>query len=547
MSDARLDPYRFKPEEYPIVPGGPYNPWHPTRRRIAYAAIGVCVGILGSLGNALVNVNAAALAGGIGRDMVQAQWLVAVAVASNASANLMLIRARFRFGVPAITQGVILFYAAMALLQFAIPGYTAALVIRFASGMAAAGLTTLGLYSLLQALPARMRPAALAMAICLPQFATPLARLFPVELLAQDGWRGLHLVELGIACIALVLSAVLPIPPSDRKPGLDRLDAATIALLVPAIFCLCGVLALGRTLWWTDTPWLGWMLAAFVVLFTAVVLIERSRTQPLIYAAWIGSGDILRFAAVAVLVRLALAEQTFGAVGLLTSGGLTNDQLRVLFLFVLAAMTLGTLAAGFTLSVSRLPYQVMIAAWIVALGAWIDSDANNLTRPAQLYLSQALIGFGTCLFIGPALVFGFVRFRETGRPELFLSFIVVFSLTQNIGGLAGSAMLGTIQQKEARANAQTLSERLVAADPQVAARLQGGATALSTSVVDPNLRATRGGALLTQAVNREATVLAFNVVFKVVAILGVLTGLYVLNLIARRARLERRAALASAT
>ncbi|MGO4549784.1 MFS transporter [Lysobacter sp. 2RAF19] len=547
MSDARLDPYRFKPEEYPIVPGGPYTPWHPVSRRVAYAALGVGIGVLGSLGNALVNVNVNALAGGIGRDTVQANWLVAVAVAANASANLMLIRARFRFGVPAITRAVILFYAAMALLQFAFPGYTAAIAIRFASGMAAAGLTTLALYSLLQAMPANMRPSALAMAIVLPQLATPIARLFPVELLAQDAWHGLHLIELGSACLCLVLSSVLPLPPTDRKPGLERLDYVTIAVLVPAIFCLCGVLGLGRVVWWTDTPWLGWMLVAFVALLTVVVLLERSRAQPLLYMAWLGSREILRFAAVAVLVRLALAEQTYGAVGLLTSGGLTNDQLRILFLWVLAAMVLGMLTAGFTLSMSRLPYQVMIAAWIIALGAWLDSDASNLTRPEQLYFSQALIGFGTSLFVGPALVFGFTRMLGARRPDLFVSIIVLFSLTQNVGGLAGSAMLGTIQQYETRAHAQALSERLVASDPQVAARLQGGASALAPSVIDPNLRIARGGALLTQALNREAAVLAYDVVFKVVAFLGGATGLYVAYLIALRARRERLAALASTT
>lgn len=547
MSDARLDPYRFKPEEYPIVPGGPYTPWHPVRRRVAYAALGVSIGVLGSLGNALVNVNVNALAGGIGRDTVQANWLVAVAIAANASANLMLIRARFRFGVPAITRAVILFYAAMALLQFAFPGYTAALAIRFASGMAASGLTTLGLYSLLQAMPARMRPSALAMAIVLPQLATPIARLFPVELLAQDAWHGLHLIELASACLCLVLSSVLPLPPTDRKPGLERLDYVTIAVLVPAIFCLCGVLGLGRVVWWTDTPWLGWTLVAFVLLLTMVILLERSREQPLLYMAWLGSREILRFAAVAVLVRLALAEQTYGAVGLLTSGGLTNDQLRTLFLWVLAAMVLGTLTAGFTLSMSRLPYQVMIAAWIIALGAWLDSDASNLTRPEQLYFSQALIGFGTSLFVGPALVFGFTRMLGARRPDLFVSIIVLFSLTQNIGGLAGSAMLGTIQQYEARAHAQSLSERLVASDPQVSARLQGGASALAPTVIDPNLRIARGGALLTQALNREAAVLAYDVVFKVVAFLGAATGLYVAYLIVLRARRERIAALASST
>jgi CcmD family protein len=88
---------------------------------------------------------------------------------------------------------------------------------------------------------------------------------------------------------------------------------------------------------------------------------------------------------------------------------------------------------------------------------------------------------------------------------------------------------------------------LVAGDPQVTARLQAGAAALAPTVVDPNLRTARGGALLTQALNREAAVLAYNVVFTVVTIIGVLTGLYVAYLIARRAYMERKLALAPST
>ena len=47
-------PYIFKPHERPTLPGSPANPDHPSRRRLAYLAIGVLVGITGGLGNALV-------------------------------------------------------------------------------------------------------------------------------------------------------------------------------------------------------------------------------------------------------------------------------------------------------------------------------------------------------------------------------------------------------------------------------------------------------------------------------------------------------------
>src|SRR5262249_53707238 len=149
-----------------------------------------------------------------------------------------------------------------------------------------------------------------------------------------------------------------------------RMDMVTIALVVPAMVLFCGVLGEGRLLWWTDTPWLGGALATSFVLFAAAVLIEAHRAHPLLHLHAIGTTNILRFAAIAILVRLALAEQTYGSVGLLTSGGLTNDQLRILFALVAGAMVLGIVTAVLTLSPERLRYQIMAAALIIAFGAF---------------------------------------------------------------------------------------------------------------------------------------------------------------------------------
>ncbi len=60
----------------------------------------------------------------------------------------------------------------------------------------------------------------------------------------------------------------------------------------------------------------------------------------------------------------------------------------------------------------------MFAALIIALGAWLDSNATNVTRPMQLYWSQSLIAFGTTLFIGPALLYGYIKMIAKGPNYL---------------------------------------------------------------------------------------------------------------------------------
>jgi hypothetical protein len=323
----------------------------------------------------------------------------------------------------------------------------------------------------------------------------------------------------------------LPLPPTERAPAFEPLDALTVALLIPAIVLVCGVLNEGSSLWWVDTPWLGWALAASVVLFALAIMIERYRARPLIQIGWISSRGVLRFAAVAFLVRISLAEQTYGAVGFLAFGGLNNDQLHSLFVIVLAATVFGMLTSAVTLSPTRLLYQIMTAALIVSVGAWLDSQGDNLTRATQLYCSQALIAFGTSLFVGPALLYGFIRMVERGSA-FFVSFVVLFSLTQNVGSLAGSALLSSYQFASARYHAQTLSERLVPTDPQVLDRIQSGTIIVADALTDPELQRAQGGALLAQAEQREAAVLAFNDVFRLVAVLALSVAVYVCYLIA---------------
>jgi hypothetical protein len=398
-------------------------------------------------------------------------------------------------------------------------------------GVTAAGLTTMTIYYMLQAFPLKMRPFALVCGIGVPQLGTPLARLVPVDVLAMDGWHGLHLIEPAVALLVFTLMKLVPLPPSECSRAFEKLDFVTIGLAVPAMLLLCGVLGLGRLYWWGDAPFLGWMLAASIPMFAIAILVEMHRARPLLQIGWLSSGDTLRFLMVALLVRLALAEQTYGSVGLLTSGGLDNDQLRTLFVYVALAMVAGIIAACLTLSQPRLRWQVAIAALIIAAGALIDSSATNVTRPPELYLSQALIGFGTTLFVGPALVFGFLRMLAKG-PNHLISFIVTFSITQNVGGLAGSALLGSYQVIQARAHAASLAEHLVGADPQVIQRIQSGSGAVAGALTDPILRGAEGAALLGQRLQGEANILAYNDVFRFVAMLALATAFYLFYRIA---------------
>ncbi len=153
---------------------------------------------------------------------------------------------------------------------------------------------------------------------------------------------------------------------------------------------LCTVLVEARLLWWGDTPWLGWALAGCIPFYTAALLIEKHRANPLLRLSWYGTSTIATFAAVAVVVRLALSEQSYGAVGLISYAGLINDQFHTLYISIMCAQILGIAAAALTFSPKAPCYQVMVASLFIRF--WrLARHGVQLSHPARQSAAQSVV------------------------------------------------------------------------------------------------------------------------------------------------------------
>jgi MFS family permease len=536
--------WQFAPHERPTLPGSPANPDHPAPRRFAYGAIAVLIGLTGGLGNALVAVNLPQLQGALGLYGYEIAWLPTAYVMTNVSINLLLIKFRQEFGLRLFTSLFVTLYAIVTFAHLFVHSFATAVAVRAASGMAGAALSSLALYYMMQAFPPKWRLQAVVIGIGLPQLATPLARMFSSELLAFGEWRTLYLFEFGLAVISLAAVLLLRLPPSERQKSFERLDFLSFGLFAGGTALLCAVLGEGRLLWWTDTPWLGMALCAAIPMIMGAILIEHNRRNPLLHTRWLSSADIVRFAVVSILVRIVLSEQSFAAVGLLNTLGYNNDQFHTLFAIVALAMVAGSVLSAVLLNPLKLTQPVMFAVAVVAVAASIDSHSTNLTRPNQLYFSQALLAFSTTFFMGPALLFGLTRALQKGSGHI-LSFIALFGITQNLGGLMGSAVLGTFQVIREKAHSNALIQHIVMTDPLMATRIQQGGAAYGRVLTDPALRNAEGAVLLSQQVTREANILAYNDVFQLIALLAAATTIYLGILVYIRRLKERRAAVAA--
>ncbi len=506
----------LKPHERPVLPGSPATPDHTTPWRLAYAFVGVLVALTGSLGNAAVTADLPQLAGALGVTTTEAAWLPVVFVMTNACMNLLLVKFRMQYGLRLFTEIILVVFLATAAAHLFLEDYGSTLIVRGVAGMAAAGMSTLGILYIIQAFPAQHRLKGIIIGVGLSSLAIPLARLGVMRLLDLDQWRAFYMFELGLVLVALPAVFALRMPPSQRVRVFEKLDFVTFALFAPGVALLTAVLGLGRIVWWTEAAWIGWALAGAIVLLTAAVLIEYNRTNPLIDLKWLAGRDLVRLLLAILLVRIVLSEQTTGAVGFLQQMGLVPQQMQGLFVVMLIATAAGTLVSAFTLNPMKLWKPISIALVMIAVGAFIDSHATVLTRPTQLYFSQALLAFAAAFFIGPTMILGFGKVLQGGGKNM-VSFIVLFSIGQNVGGLMGSALIGTIQTLREKFHSSQLSESISLGDPETVLRLQQLGGAYAHVIGDAAQRQGAALRLLQQQVSQQAQVLAYNDVFLLIS------------------------------
>jgi MFS family permease len=517
----KYTPRAWQPHERPSLPGSPSTPWHPTYKRWLFAMVGVLVAITGGLGNSLVIANLQYLQGALGATTAEMAWLPAAYVMTNVCMNLLLVKFRQQFGLRAFTEVFLVLYALVTFGHLFVNDLNSAIAVRAAHGMVGAALSSLGLYYMIQAFPAKWRLKALVLGLGTAQLALPLARLFSEDLLQIAEWRGLYLFELGLALICLGCVFLLKLPPGDRFKTFEKLDFLTFAILSSGVALLCAVLSLGRIDWWLEVPWIGVASACSLVLIMAGLAIEHNRANPMLMTRWLGSGTMIRLALAVILIRMVLSEQSTGAVGFMQMLNMSYQQMHTLYVVMLAGAISGLVVSALTINPAHLLMPLVISLALMATGSVMDSFSSNLTRPENLYVSQFLLGFGGTFFLGPTMVLG--TKNVLANPRNLVSFSVMFGICQNLGGLIGAALLGTFQVVREKYHSSMIVEHLSLIDPRVAARVQSGGSAYGGLVADPELRNLMGIRSLATAATREANVMAYNDVFMLIAIIAMLT------------------------
>jgi MFS family permease len=552
MSYGRLleTPPDWEEHEKPAMPGSPASPIHPPLVRVAYVLIGILIGATGGFGNALVTANLPQIQGDLGLTPVQGAWLTSAYFMTNLSGNLILFKARQQIGIRIFAESALLAYLTIISLHLVIDRFETALLVRAAAGLVAVPLNTLGILYILQAIPrAKMGPG-LCIGLGFTQMWTPIAWILSPFLLDLGNWHMLYLFELGLAMMALATAVLLKLPVGMRIKVLEWQDFATFLLVATAFALIAAVMAQGLLQWWTERRWIAFALIAALALLLIAFRIEHYRTYQLIQTRWLGTGEFLRFVLGAFMMRMLMAEQTYAATGLLKMLGMGPDQLQLFYVIVLAGVVVGVAISVLLFGPQTLIAQLLASMVLVMVASLLDRSAPNLIRPHDLMVSQFLMSMATGMFLGPLLFTGAMMALSKGA-EYMVTFIVIYTVTQGLGGLAGPALYGTFQQMREHEYSAQITMHLNPADPVVAGRLALQGQALARQLTAPMLQQAQGVRQLAQSATREANVRAYNDVFTlnaVIAFFFLIWSLYraFVSLRAARATLQSAGAPADA-
>jgi MFS family permease len=521
-------PPDWSADERPTLPGSPAAIAHAKPKRIAYFTIGLFICIAASLSNGFIIANLPIFQGEYGLTPSQAAWLPAAYVMANVSSNLILFKARQQYGLRLFSEIGLLVFIAVLILHIFVKTYEMALFVRFIAGLAAAPLSSLGMYYTMQAFGKADMAKGIYLAFGFQQLGLPLAWIISPFLLSANQWDVIYTFELGLAICCFAMVVALKLPRSMRLAVFEKQDFFTFALLAPGFACLCIVLTQGPIHWWFDSPWLAYTLIVGFCLIVFGLTYEHYRTNPLIMTRWLAAGDLLSFVVSAFALRLLMSEQSYAAVNFLKTVGMGPDQFVPLYVVIFCGTISGCVFSALTFHRERLILNLFLAEILILIACAWDYHLSSDVRPANFYRSQFLVSFAGGVFIGPLLLMGFMRTLQRG-PQYVVTFIVLFSATQNFGGLVGSSFFNTYQQRQTYDYKVEINSHLNPTDPLVAQRLQAYQRSAMLSSNDPVLQNNQALQNLNKVVTREAQVRAYNdviVLNGIFAVVLLLWGLF---------------------
>lgn len=494
----------------------PHNPW-------LIAVVATMATFMEVLDTTIVIVALPHIAGDLGASVADSTWIVAayilaIAVTLPLSAWLSSLMGRKNYYLTSVALFTI------ASLMCGLANSLFVLVIfRLIQGVAGAGLQPSTQAILVDTFPARQRGMSMALFGLVVVTAPVIGPILGGWIADQYSWRWIFFINVPVGILSLILaSKYISDPPYFvRRRGADRfkVDYIGLVLLVLGLGAVELVLIAGERRDWYESWFVIWTTVIAVVALIAAVFWELRHTDPMIdiRLMWdrnLGGSVVLMmlfgFGVYGSMVLLPLFLQ--GPLGYTsTQSGLAVAPGGVVMVMMMPIV-------GWLLS--RIDARKMIAFGFVVLSysLFLMSHFHSETDYQTVLLVRMLQSFGVSFVFVPinTMAYAYVAAEDRSPAASLLS------LSRNAGASIGITISVALLTRNTQIHHSTLVENFSPTDPAYVHMLASVLEMLSNYSSDAGESLLRAQSLLYGILQQQATVLAFESVYRTLGVFVVL-------------------------
>lgn len=328
-------------------------------------------------------------------------------------------------------------------------------------------------------------------------------------------WRWIFFVNIpiGIAATFMCLAFLPEDPVHERDEG--GIDWIAILLLSVGLGSLQTVLEEGQSDEWFDSPFIVTCTVAAVLGIVLFVHRELSAKRPVVDLRVLRHRSLWAGSILSAIIGMGLYGTLF-SIPIFAQSILhyTSQQTGMLLLpsalaSALAMPLIARLLARFD------PRVLIVAGALILVAALTQLEKlTPMTSADDLFWPLIIRSFGTVLMFLPLSM---ATLGPLPREEISAA-TGFYSLTRQLGGSIGVALLTTLLADRQGFHRAVLVEKMTASDPQVLERIAAYTSAFVSKGFDAANAHAKALALLDGAVSLQAAVLSFNDTFRVTTV-----------------------------
>jgi DHA2 family multidrug resistance protein len=388
----------------------------------------------------------------------------------------------------------------------AAPSLVFIVIARFLQGLAGGPLVPLSQATMMETFPVHQRGMAMAIWGIGIMFAPIVGPTLGGFITDNWSWRWVFYINVPVGAAALLLAWLFLPEPATERPGVRRIDASGLALLVIGVASLQFVLDRGQREDWFASPLITWLAVTAAAALVALVIRELTAEEPVVDLR------VLRHPTFAIATA-AMFVISIAFYGIMVLSPLYT-QILMGYTAMLAGMVLapGGVSTLITMPIAGALINRIDPRWIIAAGCALNAYAMYLMATLslqanywQIMLPRFVQGLGIGLSFVPlsTVALTAVPMRELGHASGLFNFI------RTIGGSVGIAAVATLLQRGSQIHQARLSGHMSLYDPDVWERYQTLVTTFAARGADPATAEQQAWANLYALVQRESLALSF--------------------------------------